>query len=244
MPDIASPTEPMRHSAVVAHIGRRIVGGQFAPGEILPREEEFVEQLSVGRSVVREALRVLASKGLIESRQRRGTQVLPEGEWLQLDPDVLAWRMNEAPTARFLRDLVDLRAMIEPAASALAATRATNTELALIQSLARELQHTESNDQAFIEADMRFHRAVLEAAHNDVLLQVGSAIESGLRLSRQVTVTMGHSSRVAEHIDAANAIASRSSHKASQAMARLIDYGTKDITTVLGEEWFNHGEER
>ena len=237
MPDLKPAQEVMDHSSVVAHIGKQIVGGQYAPGSILPREEEFVEQLSVGRSVVREALRVLASKGLIESRRRRGTLVLPEGEWRQLDPDVLVWRMNEAPTTRFLRDLMDLRAMIEPTASGLAAARATPTELALLQSLARELEHTESNERAFIEADMRFHRAVVQAAHNDVLLQVSTAIESGLRLSREVTVTMGHSARVAEHREVAAAIASRSSTKASQSMARLIEFGAEDIAKVLGADW-------
>lgn len=241
MSDIeSSPERPKRHhTAVVAHIGNKIVGGEYAVGDILPREEEFVEQLAVGRSVVREALRVLASKGLVEARPKRGTQVLPTSNWQQLDPDVLAWRVKQGTTGRFLRDLIDIRAMIEPAACGHAAERATDTEIELIGALARELEHTEGDEVAFIEADMRFHKALLQAAHNDVLLQVGGAIEAGLRLSRDVTVSIGHSARVREHTDVAEAIAARSPARARRAMSHLIQFGAKDITAVLGKIWLD-----
>ena len=223
----------------MAHIGSKIIGGEYAVGAILPREEEFVEQLMVGRSVVREALRVLASKGLVEARPKRGTQVLPTSSWQQLDPDVLAWRVKQGTTGRFLRDLFDIRAMIEPAACGHAAERATDTELELIGALARELEHTEGDEAAFIGADMQFHKALLQAAHNDVLLQVGAAIEAGLRLSRDVTVSIGHSSRVQEHAEVAEAIMARSPARARRAMSQLIDFGAKDITAVLGKTWLD-----
>lgn len=225
-----------QHSDIVAYIGSKIVGGEYPVGGILPREEEFAAELAIGRSVVREAVRVLASKGLVEARPKRGTQVLPTDRWQMLDPDVLAWR-RQGSGDRFLRDLVDLRAMIEPAACALAAERATDTELELIAALAREMQHTWGDEPAFIEADMRFHRALLQAAHNDLLAQIGVAIETGLRISLEVTVSMGHGPRLGEHAEVAAAIAARAPAKARKAMSQLIELNALDIAAVLGEGW-------
>lgn len=238
-PDGVLPSaRPRRlHSDVVAHIGAKIIGGEYAVGQILPREEEFVEELAIGRSVVREALRVLASKGLVEARPKRGTQVLPKDSWQLLDPDVLGWRAQRGNSGQFLRDLTDLRAMIEPAACRLAAERATNTELKLIAALGREMEHTEGDELAFIEADMRFHHALLQAAHNDLLVQIGVAIETGLRLSLEVTVSMGHGARVSEHAEVAAAIGARAPARARKAMSHLIELGAQDIAAVLGASW-------
>ncbi|TAM71155.1 MAG: FadR family transcriptional regulator [Microbacteriaceae bacterium] len=223
------------HAAVVAEIGRDIVRGRYQVGDILPREEEFVQKLDVGRGVVREALRVLASKGLVEARPKRGTQVLSATNWQNLDPDILSWREGSTIDRGFLRDLTDLRAMIEPAACVYAAERATDTELQLIGSLARELTHASDNEPAFIEADMQFHRALLQATHNDLLIQVSAAIESGLRLSREVTVSMGHGRRIEEHMRVADAVGARSANKARRAMSALIELSVADIAAVLGE---------
>lgn len=228
---------PRAHSAIVSDIGRKIISGEYRVGEIIPGEEGLVKSLSVGRSVVREALRVLAAKGLVEPRQRRGTQVLPPHRWRNLDPDILEWRAIAGVDVAFLRDLVDLRRMIEPAACELAAERATDAELELIKSLSRELDLLEDSGDAFIEADLRFHAALLQAAHNDLLLQVGSAIEAGLRMSRAVTVSLGHLTRVHEHEDIAAAVAARKGAPARKAMTKLIDLNAEDIAGVLGELW-------
>lgn len=242
MPDgPVSPRNTRHHSAVVAQIGQRIVGGEYAIGQILPREEEFVDELDVGRGVVREAIRVLASKGLVEARPKRGTQVLPTSRWQQLDPDILSWRISGDSGGHFLRDLMELRAMIEPAASAHAAARASDTDLSLISALARELKQSEGHEEHLIETDMRFHKALLKASHNDLLMQASAAIEASLRLSRDVTVSMGHFARVTEHTDVAAAIASRSPSRARRAMSQLIEMSSEDITSVLGPTWLQDG---
>lgn len=233
-----APTRNTRHhSVVVAQIVQRIVTGEYAIGQILPREEQFVKELDVGRGVVREAIRVLASKGLVEARPKRGTQVLPASQWLQLDPDILSWRISGDSGGHFLRDLIELRAMIEPAACAHAAERATETDLSLISALVREMERSEEHEERLIEADMRFHHALLLAAHNDLLMQASAAIEASLRLSREVTVSMGHFSRVSEHADVAAAIAAHSSSRARRAMSQLIDMSSRDITAVVGSSW-------
>ena len=232
-PKSTPATTRRSHSDVVELIGTEIVSGKYAVGQILPREEEFVETLDVSRGVVREALRVLASKGLVEARPKRGTQVLPMSNWQLLDREVLSWRIGHKVDVNLLRDLNDFRAMIEPAASALAAERATSAELQLISALAREMEYLQDDEFEFIEADMRFHRAILHAAHNDLLIQVGAAVESSLRLSREVTVSIGHGRRVAEHVKVADAVASRNVTRARRAMGDLINLVFDDIATIL-----------
>lgn len=221
------------HDRIVADLGRRVVGGTYLVGATIPREEELATELGVGRSVVREALRVLAAKGLVEPRQRRGTQVLPVSRWHSLDPHVLEWRTESGSSAALLSDLVDLRRMIEPAACELAATRATESELSLIGSLARELRLSERDEEMFITADLRFHHALIQAAHNDLLLHVTGAIEAALRLSREVTVHRAGLHRIEQHEEIARAVLSRQSGRARRSMTHLIDLNAADISSVL-----------
>ena len=236
-----TPPIPSRlnHAAVVALIGRDIVNGKYAAGEILPFEEEFVEKLDVGRGVIREAIRVLAAKGLVETRPKRGTQVLPSSMWQLLDPEILFWRIGQDFDPKFLRDLTDLRSMIEPAACALAAERASDPELQLIAALTRELNYAKDDELAFIEVDLKFHRTIMQSTHNDILVQIGVAIESVLRLSVEVTVGIGHGRRIEEHEKVANAICNRQASKARNAMAELIGLNVLDIASILGPTFSN-----
>src|SRR5919108_4693168 len=110
-------TYPRRglHGAVVHEIGVRIVRGELEPGDTLP-ENGLLDESGVSRTVLREAIKVLAAKRLVESRPKTGTRVLPRGDWNLLDPDVLAWQLEAGPNRRFLRDMLELRRLIEPAA--------------------------------------------------------------------------------------------------------------------------------
>ena len=100
-----------------------IVGGARKPGEVLGGEIEASAALGVSRTAYREAIRILSAKGLVESRPKAGTRVLPRRFWNVLDPDVLAWTFEGEPDTEFILDLFELRAVVEPAASALAALR-------------------------------------------------------------------------------------------------------------------------
>jgi DNA-binding FadR family transcriptional regulator len=113
-----------QHGRVVHTLGQRIAGGTLAPGDLLPTEEELVGELGVGRSVLREAMKVLAGKGLVESRTRAGTRVRPRERWHLMDPDVLGWRYENAPALADLNDLAGLRIALEPGAARLAAENA------------------------------------------------------------------------------------------------------------------------
>src|SRR5215471_14211518 len=117
------------HGAVVHDIGVRILRGELQPGQLLPNEDELGGSLGVSRTVLREAIKVLAAKRLVESRPKTGTRVRPRDDWNLLDPDVLAWQLAAGPVERFVSDLFELRQMIEPPAAAIAARRATPAEI-------------------------------------------------------------------------------------------------------------------
>src|SRR5437762_9890658 len=124
-------TYPRRglHGAVVHDIGLRIVRGELEADDPLPTEDELSGELSVSRTVLREATKVLAAKRLVESRPKTGTRVRPRKDWNLLDPDVLAWQVEAGADAEFLAQALEVRRMIEPAAARLAAERATPAQV-------------------------------------------------------------------------------------------------------------------
>src|SRR5438128_7743542 len=109
------------HDRVVHAIGRKILGGELPPGALLPAEPE----LGASRTVLREAIKVLAAKGLVEARPKIGTRVRPRDAWNLLDPDVLSWQREGTAPVAFLRKLTEVRRIVEPAAAELAGERAT-----------------------------------------------------------------------------------------------------------------------
>jgi GntR family galactonate operon transcriptional repressor len=172
------------HAGVVQGIGRRIVRGELAEGEILPEQGELSRQLGVSRTVVREATKVLAAKGLVESRSKRGTVVLPRSDWRLLDPDVLGWLTEAGLDPDFLQSMFEVRRIIEPAAVRLAAERATPVELAAIQSTFEAMARAD-DEATYLEADIQYHAMLVAATHNDHLVQLvaafGPALQAGLR---------------------------------------------------------------
>src|SRR5881628_1717221 len=124
-------TYPRRglHGAVVHDVGVRILRGDLAPGDPLPNEDELSGELAVSRTVLREAIKVLAAKRLVESRPKTGTRVRERSDWNLLDPDVLAWHLEAGLTDKFLQNTLELRGLIEPGAARLAALRATDEEI-------------------------------------------------------------------------------------------------------------------
>ena len=117
---------------VAGSIGRRIVSGRFRPGETLPTEPRIQEEYGVSRTAVREAIRLLSAKGLTVSRPKIGTRIRPMSDWNMLDPDVLRWHVDQEPSEAFINNLFEMREIIEPAAAARAAERATAEEIAAI----------------------------------------------------------------------------------------------------------------
>src|ERR687885_155517 len=151
-------TYPRRglHGAVVHEIGVRIVRGELEPGDTLP-ENGLLDEPGVSRTVLREAIKVLAAKRLVESRPKTGTRVRPRRDWNLLDPDVLAWQIEAGPDADFLGQALELRRMIEPAAARLAAERATDGQIAALRRAYKGMAAAGDALDAFMEPDLRFH---------------------------------------------------------------------------------------
>ena len=174
------------HARVAHEIGRRIISSGYAEGASLPRESELAEQFGVSRQAVREALKVLAAKGLVASRRRTGTSVLPRASWNLLDPDVLAWHSPESIRKEFLDDLVELRRVIEPAAAALAARRVDPERLSRIKAALDGMRANVDNEPQFLEADAEFHAALLAASGNSLFERLSTIIGPVLDVSFKV----------------------------------------------------------
>src|SRR5215470_6003623 len=176
-------TYPRRglHGELVHEVGVRILSGEIEPGDSLAGEWD---EQDVSRTVVREAVKVLAAKGLIVSRPKTGTHVRERRYWHMLDPDVLAWRLEAAPDDDFYMAVLELRRLIEPAVAALAATRASDEEVAELESAFARMSDTAGSDlEAYVEADVTFHDVILSGCHNELLTHLGSTLRGVFRAS-------------------------------------------------------------
>lgn len=167
------------YGQILDKVGLQIVNGAIEPGTNLD-PDALQAELGVSRTVVREVLRVLATKGLIAALPRRGTTVQPRAEWGLLDPDILRWQFESNQGGDFLDDLIELRDLIEPRGAALAAKRRTEEDLILLEGILDEMRAAGRDGDAFIAADLRFHRAILLSAHNELLFQLHKVVEVGL----------------------------------------------------------------
>ena len=167
------------HASLASEIGLRIVRGDYPPGTILPNEAKWAETFNVSRSAVREAIKMLMAKSLLTSRPKIGSWVEPRERWNLLDRDVLAWYASAPDREMFLRTVQEFRHIIEPEASAFAAMRRTDEQMAEISQACREMGEAASLPER-TQADTRFHLAILRASGNDLLVPLGVLIESAL----------------------------------------------------------------
>lgn len=173
---------PRVHADVTNALGARIVQGKIASGATLPNEAALVDEFGVSRSAIRESLRVLSAKGLIAARARIGTIVQDPANWNLLDTDVLLWATMDPPNTPpyLLAALIEARQVIEPAAAALAAARAKAIDLARIEAALDQMATQGLNRDAFIEADLAFHEAVVRASGNVIFTQFIAAMRQAL----------------------------------------------------------------
>ncbi len=184
------------HGDVVDTLGRRIVQGELAPGEVID-VDALEKQFDVSRTVLREVIRVLGAKGLVDARPKHGTFVRERRHWRLLDPDVLGWQSLTAVDVRLLMDLEEVRRIVEPQAARLAAARRGQDHVAAMHEALQALSKTTSIEGAsttgYVDADVAFHHAILAATGNEILLQLTTALEHALRLrDALVYSSMGH----------------------------------------------------
>lgn len=228
---------PNLHQHVVDELGAMIVCGNIKPGELLPVEAMLAESFGVSRTVVREAVKVLMHKRLLQVRTRTGTCVLPSEVWNHLDPDILRWRFSNGITPKLLADISELRRIVEPAAAGLAATRATPAALRKIEGALLDMTNAISIE-VHIAADLRFHAGILEAAGNDLLSGLRYGMEGAwnpsIRLSTQSKADA--QSTCALHKAVYDAIAAGKPAAARAATDRLIDRWADDGGHIMAKD--------
>lgn len=169
------------HIAIAHVLGVAIVTGAHPTGSTLPGELELAEQFGVSRSVIRESLRMLNAKGLVESRPKAGTRVRERAHWNLLDPEMLAWMFEGAPSRVFVRSLFQLRMIVEPAAAELAALQRTAGQLSRMGHALEVMALHGLRTQEGQSADQRFHATILEATSNELLASLSSSIAAAVR---------------------------------------------------------------
>jgi DNA-binding FadR family transcriptional regulator len=165
------------HARILDLLGLAICGGEIAAGSVL-RTDELEARYGVSRSVVREAIRVLASMGMVASRRRVGVQILPEAEWNLFDPLVIRWRLASPGRIAQLRSLTELRTAIEPEAARLAASRAPLADASDLMGLAGKLWAAGQADdtESFLMLDIEFHRLVLSSSGNEMFAKLNTLV--------------------------------------------------------------------
>lgn len=221
------------HDIAVRTLAQWILGGKYAPGAALPREDELAELVSVSRTTIRGAIKVLIAKGLIETRPRVGPRVRPRDDWRLLDPAVLSWHPDIRSDQELLSGLLEARRIIEPSAAELAARRATAKDLAAIESAYLGMQQAlpNNNIELVCEADLNFHRSLIYASHNVVLRGLVGTIDAALRatflISNEIMTSQAETLHV--HLEVFECVRLRNPIGARKAMNSLLDYAAKDL---------------
>jgi DNA-binding FadR family transcriptional regulator len=218
------------HGALLRKLGVAIVTGKYKPGSILTDEVAFAEELQVSRGAYREALQALTSKGLVERRPKAGTRVLPRRNWNLLDPEVLGWFFVSRPDMPFVRNLFELRQVIEPAAARLAAERRSEADLRRMkEALALMRLHTLATEQGRM-ADRDFHMALLDATRNEALVTLSASIASAVTWTTRFKQRERELPRdpIPDHERVFRAVAAGNAQAAARAMAQLLELAFED----------------
>ena len=224
------------HGNTVDYLGQAIVAGRYALGGTLPPEPVLCGELGVSRTVVRESIKSLVAKGLIVTGPKVGTRVLPSDQWNWFDADVIAWQAVVGLTPEFIRDLQDLRRVVEPAAVKLAALRATPEDIASIEEAYAGMKQAVTQGGDYVTYDLRFHQGLLRASHNRMLVQMSKALSALLRTSFELSTSKkgGPAKSLPLHRAVLDAVIARNAAKAGRAINALIDGAHQDIEQVLG----------
>ena len=215
-------------------LGRQILSGKLRPGQAVP----VPAGLNASRTALREALKVLTAKGLVEARPRVGTRVRARAHWQLFDTDVIAWQRGGKLGAAFLNELTEVREILEPATAALAATRATDDDVAEIARAYDDMVAATDADRvkldAFVDADTRFHAGILRASGNELLTQLGQTVFSALVLSFRATTIRPGAARASlpRHRAILNAIKRRQPAAARRAMLSLMAHTAREVHKI------------
>jgi DNA-binding FadR family transcriptional regulator len=223
------------HGTTLDHLGESIMRGDYEPGAAIPPEPMLCGELGVSRTVIREAMKSLVAKGLVTTGPKVGTRVQPSEQWNWFDPDVIRWQSNSGLTREFLRDLQDLRRVLEPAAVRLAAQRATARDVRDIEDAYEGMRRAIEEGGDYVTYDLRFHQGLLRACRNRMIAQMSKAIGALLRTSFEISTAKkgGPADSLPLHRAVLDAVIAHDPVRAERAIRVLIDSAANDIEQVL-----------
>ena len=224
------------HDQITSNLGIAILSGELKEGDV-SSETALRRNLGVSRTILRESLKVLVSKGLVTLRPKVGVSIRPRREWNLFDPDVLAWQAETVVDKEFIRTLCEVRLIVETAGAALAAVRGTPEEKTAISSCFANMESNLGSKEAYDEADIAFHGAIFNACHNELLRQLGNTIRSALRLQDKCGSEVGMKESLVLHHEVASAILKGDDAAARAAMENIILHAARliyHVTDTLG----------
>jgi DNA-binding FadR family transcriptional regulator len=215
---------------VLQEMQRLIIEDYPAPGSRLPKEAELAERFQVSRIVIREAMKILEDRGMVEVRAGRGTlTVAPKPDRVK-ESLLLLFRDQPMPTVEEMESMLELRQVLEETSASLAAVRANKDDLKEIEEALQSMAEDNGDLKQAIEADLRFHRAVMRAAHNPYLELVSDPVMSAFLQQIKLTnfnIGLDLHRHIFEEIRARNSIGAR------QAVRRLMKDTLKDSRRAL-----------
>jgi len=224
--------------SIVERLGTNIVSGFYNENNTFPTEADLCEEYDVSRSVLREAVKMLTSKGLLRARPRQGTKVQPEENWNLLDPNVLRWLLERDFSLDLLAEFTEVRLVIEPAAAAYAASRATDEDKNKIKLALKRMEAAEEGKDDPLLSDIAFHVAILEASGNRFYQHMRDFSETALRISIRLTNQRKgvRLASVDDHRKVCDAIKSGNPELARSAMSYLLQEAMDLITDARKAE--------
>jgi DNA-binding FadR family transcriptional regulator len=223
------------HHAVAQRLATQVVNGSYPAGHVFPAEVEHAELLGVSRSVLREAFRMLTAKGMVSSRPKAGTRVNERRQWNLLDPDVLSWQIQCGASDDFLRDLFELRMVVEPQAAEMAALRRDQRQLLDMGNALEAMERYTLTNPKGRAADIRFHELLMEATRNEMLQALSNSISTAIASTTTIKHAKKDSPRdpMPEHYALYAQIAEQNPAKARKAMITLIELAHADTQVAL-----------
>ncbi len=220
------------HGQTVREMARRILSGELAERQTIDVASLEVE-LDVSRTALREAFKVLAAKGLVDARQKRGTFVRPRSDWNLLDGDLIRWQFDDRSDDTFLDNVHEVREVVEPAGARIAARRRTKADIAALEAALDGMVAAAGVPADEVRADLAFHRALLAATHNELLERMEVVIETGLAVrDRLVHGAKPDDNPVPAHRAVFEGVRDKDPERAEQAMRALLEKARTDLDST------------
>lgn len=218
------------HGQTVRLLGERVLSGEFGEGETIDLAA-LSEELDLSLTAIREAIKVLAAKGLVGSRQKKGTFVRARTDWNLLDPDVVRWQIAAGAGETFFRDLAELRGALEPVAARLAAVRRTDHDVSELRAALADIAAADDGGSPAeaAEADLRWHRTLLAATHNELFTRTDVFFAAGLSERDRLVHSGAHDDPVPSHGAVTDAVAAADPVAAEASMSALLRQAHEDF---------------